>query len=1485
MASMAKRSARAAAAAGCAAAALLAGSVAHGAFAPDGVGARLRDSAAPAADGTLQTLLDLATRDAERAGEAPGARRTRLLERIRNAEGCFIGNPTPAQLEAIAAYYGGRNPAERITRLNNRFFLDVSAWDGSGAAFTTQIGQAKPISLLTYSFPNDGVVWGPEGQLNRLSADLIGRTMPDTSVDPPLPALPGPGVAYGRELFRQVLAGWERACSVRYMEVCDDDAPWDPFPPAGPGTHGDIRFGSYAQGEGFGVLAFNYFPEFGGDMVLNSSYFVEPGDTAPPPYFSASNGYRYLRNVIAHEHGHGLGFRHVIPCSQTKLMEPFSSTVYDMVQIDEKRGAQHNYGDRFAGNQTREAARDLGRQWIITPGNPPTDSARYPSLGNANDPVSVALDHNEPALGLHPHSVLERDLSTNGPVINPGTMLPNPSGEDWFRFTIENPQRIVIKVTPTGDAYVNGQQVDGSPAPCSGPATSVNAVAIGNLDIQFFRDGEGTPFREANTNAAGAVETIDAGVQPAGTYYIRVFDSGGSASYLADQPTQLYDLSVRLGPDENPVKYSPYAVAGVDKYAPLGQYVQFIGDLLSRSQDPNSEPLSSRTANFEWDLDGDGTFEINIDSLDNPPEGQFPNNPRFPFALYTDQNRIIPVTLRVTDPAAGLQATDTIFVTVTGAPISVTSVTPAFAYRGTTIPITITGTGLGAVMALNQITVSGTGVTLGGVPVVGGAGTSITGLTITVAADAELSARDVRITDGCTAGFLDSAITVLDAVPAPPNDGCSAPDIWTAGPGCKPFDSRGATTGEEQDYTGSGCEGSTLHNDVWYVWTASQTGMLSVHSRSNEAGATPAPFPSVVAAYRLPAGPIACPPASVNLLACGEMFTLNVQIGDRLLFRVGGVNEGHVGSACVDLAFADLVGSCCNANTGACTMNVAPVSCDGLFNAANVCSPNPCPQPLRRCCYPSGQCSIITQADCIGGDWNPLGLTCAGNPCPQPVGSCCHADGSCTLSPQTGCSGSWAPGGACAPNPCPPPPPGACCLPDGQCVNATLAECSNGVFSPGAACTPASCQTSTGSCCVPDLACEITLQADCPGAWTADGVCDPDPCAQMTGACCTVSGCAVTTHSACAGGWTVGAVCTPDPCAQPTPGVCCSPTGDCSVVNTPGECTGTFSSSVTVCDPGVCPPPRGACCDTASGLCSAFVLQADCTSGAWHASAACSPTLCPPPSGVCCIVSTGACVSGLTPAACNGQGGAFVPGQTCSPSPCAQPGACCGAGGACSVVLQSACLGGTFLPAQTCTPDPCAQPTGACCDGTTCTLLAAAGCVAPAVFKGAGTVCGTPGNPTTCCPANFNGMDGVSVQDIFDFLGAYFAVDPSADFNGSGAVSVQDIFDFLAAYFAGCPSSGGACCAGTTCTVVTDAGSCSGGAYQGDGVACGPTGNPTTCCPANFNGVNGVGVQDLFDYLAAWQLQSLAADFNGDSAVTLEDLFAYLRAYFQGCPG
>jgi glucose/arabinose dehydrogenase len=53
------------------------------------------------------------------------------------------------------------------------------------------------------------------------------------------------------------------------------------------------------------------------------------------------------------------------------------------------------------------------------------------------------------------------------------------------------------------------------------------------------------------------------------------------------------------------------------------------------------------------------------------------------------------------------------------------------------------------------------------------------------------------------------------------------------------------------------------------------------------------------------------------------------------------------------------------------------------------------------------------------------------------------------------------------------------------------------------------------------------------------------------------------------------------------------------------------------------------------------------------------------------------------------------------------------------------------------------------------------------------------------CAADFDGVNGLTIQDIFAYLNAWFAGDARADFNGGG-LSVQDIFDFLNAWFVGC---------------------------------------------------------------------------------------------------
>jgi hypothetical protein len=95
--------------------------------------------------------------------------------------------------------------------------------------------------------------------------------------------------------------------------------------------------------------------------------------------------------------------------------------------------------------------------------------------------------------------------------------------------------------------------------------------------------------------------------------------------------------------------------------------------------------------------------------------------------------------------------------------------------------------------------------------------------------------------------------------------------------------------------------------------------------------------------------------------------------------------------------------------------------------------------------------------------------------------------------------------------------------------------------------------------------------------------------------------------------------------------------------------------------------------------------------------------------------------------------------------------------------------------------------TGACCSGATCSATTQANCSgANTRFAGAGTACNPLGTHTPCCYGDFNQNGTRSVQDLFDFLAAWFAHSPQADTDGNGMVTVQDLFNFLAAWFAGC---------------------------------------------------------------------------------------------------
>jgi hypothetical protein len=63
---------------------------------------------------------------------------------------------------------------------------------------------------------------------------------------------------------------------------------------------------------------------------------------------------------------------------------------------------------------------------------------------------------------------------------------------------------------------------------------------------------------------------------------------------------------------------------------------------------------------------------------------------------------------------------------------------------------------------------------------------------------------------------------------------------------------------------------------------------------------------------------------------------------------------------------------------------------------------------------------------------------------------------------------------------------------------------------------------------------------------------------------------------------------------------------------------------------------------------------------------------------------------------------------------------------------------------------------------------------------------------------------------------------------------------------------------------------------------CGP--GSLGLCLADFNRQDGLNVQDIFDYLAAWNVSDRRADYNLDSAITVQDIFDFLAAWNAGCP-
>ncbi len=335
----------------------------------------------------------------------------------------------------------------------------------SGTAQQTSTGSNGDPVRLTYSYVPDGTQI-PDAGFGGGPSNLNDKM----------------NTKFGGQLWRTKLTAamerWGQVAGLTYtQENNDDGVQINASGSAGStGVRGDCRIAGKSLDGQSGVLAYNYYPQ-SGDMVIDTD----------ENWQSPTNDYRFLRNTLGHEHGHGLGFGHSVPCDGTKLMEPFLNTNFDLVQLDDILAGNWFYGDRLENNDTSGTATDLG------------------SLG----------------VGVHPMNHISLDKTAD---------------VDFFKFQVPNNAKINVTLTPTGSTYTVGNQTSG----CTGSTASYNALNRQNLGFEV-RDTNGTTvLTTVNNNGAGVGETLsNFQLNGSGPFFIRVFGSGTN-------DVQMYDISIEV---------------------------------------------------------------------------------------------------------------------------------------------------------------------------------------------------------------------------------------------------------------------------------------------------------------------------------------------------------------------------------------------------------------------------------------------------------------------------------------------------------------------------------------------------------------------------------------------------------------------------------------------------------------------------------------------------------------------------------------------------------------------------------------------------------------------------------------------------------------------------------------------------------------------------------------------------------------------------
>jgi len=427
------------------------------------------------------------------------------------------------------------------------FLAQGSRWTSTATNGSVTQGQRL---TLTYSFVPDGIpvqIAGFDGAAeSELFALLDGQ-------------FPG-GRAAWKAKFAQAFNRWGELINVTYVEVSDDGAAF----PSSPGLlgsatatgRGDIRIGMRPLGE---PLAVNFFPQFGGDMVLDSEDIST--------FVNSFNDFRSLRNVLMHEHGHGIGLNHVVPNNNTKLMEPFLANDFDGPQEDDTRGAQFIYGDWAEPNETAATAEFLGG-----------------TLRSAADAGTQVLSAEDVAL--------ERS-----------------DAADFYSFTCFAGVPIAIMVEPVGTTY--------DFAPQSNPTnvTTVDAAAVRNLGVRLWRR---TSAQNQTFELMAQIDFSEAG-QP--EYHPPV-----PYSVAGFMVAEVYSLDSVNSPQRYSIRISNAAIAPIEQPASMRVFNTSAGqEVLDGTTVQFGQVNLGSVANRTLTIlnEGPGTLQIGQISLAGPGAGDY----------------------------------------------------------------------------------------------------------------------------------------------------------------------------------------------------------------------------------------------------------------------------------------------------------------------------------------------------------------------------------------------------------------------------------------------------------------------------------------------------------------------------------------------------------------------------------------------------------------------------------------------------------------------------------------------------------------------------------------------------------------------------------------------------------------------------------------------------------------------------------------------